>query len=212
MMTTSSILGQFDLCADKSEFPNLDNGYYYPVDARIHLFGDTVRWAMVTELLGYNPRGANLIDVMYCFGNSLTRGEPGFGDFLDRVDNMEEIDADGDEVFVGGVPLVVRGTALAVEANAGTPLQDVFRLFTPAHRGLLLATEEELRANIPSDLPVLLRLDEWNQPEDLWEVLPSQHETFQMIAEVLDSKDPARYQPTLPANTHWAHWPDAGTL
>jgi hypothetical protein len=211
-MTTSSILGQFDLCADQAEFPDLDNGYYYPVDARIHLFGDRTRWAMVAELLGYNPRGGNLIDVVHCFGNCLTHGEAGFSDFLARVDNMEEIDPNGAEVYAGEVPVVVRGTALTVDAAAGTPLQDVFRLLAPANKGLLLANETELRASIPSDLPELLRLDEWNQPEDLWDVTPSGHETFQMIAEVLDSGDPTRYRPTLPANTHWTHWPDAGTL
>lgn len=54
-MTTSSILGQFDLCSDQSTFPDLLNGYYHPVDARIHLFGDSTRWAMVAELLGYCP-------------------------------------------------------------------------------------------------------------------------------------------------------------
>ncbi|MFG2199785.1 DUF7003 family protein [Kitasatospora sp. NPDC048715] len=211
-MTTSSILGQFDLCADKGEFPDLDNGYYYPVDARIHLLGDSTRWAVVAELLGYNPRGGNLIDVMHRFGNCLTRGEPGFGDFLARVDNMEEIDPAGAEVYAGGVRVVVRGTALTVDADADTPLQDVFRLLAPANRTLLLADETELRAGIPSDLPELMRLDEWNQPEDFWDVMPSGHETFRMIAEVLDSGDPTRYRPTLPANTHWSHWPDAGTL
>ncbi|MFE4977461.1 DUF7003 family protein [Kitasatospora sp. NPDC056651] len=211
-MTTSSILGQFDLCADKGEFPDLDNGYYYPVDARIHLLGDSIRWAVVVELLGYSPRGGNLIDVMHCFGNCLTRGEPGFGDFLARVDNMEEIDPDGAEVYAGGVPAVVRGIALTVDADANTPLQDVFRLLAPTNRRLLLADETELRAGIPSDLPELMRLDEWNQPEDFWNVMPSGHETFQMIAEVLDTGDPTRYRPTLQANTHWSLWPDAGTL
>ncbi|MFJ3824089.1 DUF7003 family protein [Streptomyces nodosus] len=75
-----------------------------------------------------------------------------------------------------------------------------------------LRDETELRAGIPSDLPELMRLDERNEPRDLWDVMPSGHETFQMIAEVLDSGDPIRYRPTLLANTHWSHWPDAGTL
>ncbi|MFE4517839.1 DUF7003 family protein [Kitasatospora sp. NPDC056783] len=211
-MTTSSILGQFDLCAERAEFPDLDNGYFYPVDARLHLFGDSSRWAVVAELLGYNPRGGNLVDVVHRFANCLTRGEPGFGDFLPRVDNMEEIDPEGAEVYAGGVPVVVRRTALTVDAHAGTPLQDVFRLLAPANRDLLLADEAELRADVPADLPELLRLDEWNQPEDFGDVMPGAHETFRMIAEVLDTGDPARYRPTLAPNTHWSHWPDAGTL
>ncbi|MFD0427200.1 DUF7003 family protein [Streptomyces zhihengii] len=119
-MTTSSILGQFDLCADKAELPDLDNGYYYPVDARMRLFGDNTRWAVVVELLVTPARSGNLIDVMQWFGNCLTRGDPGFGDFLARVDNMEEIDPDGAEVYAGGAPVVVRGTALPVDTHAGT--------------------------------------------------------------------------------------------
>lgn len=210
--TTASILEQFDLCADTAEFPDLQNGYYYPVDTRIHLFGDGTRWAMVAELLGYNPRAGSLTDVLHCFGNCLTRDKPGFGDFLDRVDNMDDIDPDGDEVYAGEVPVVVRGTPLTVDADAGAPLEDVFRGLVPAHRELLLADAAELGSAVPSDLPVLLCLDEWNQPEHLGDVMPSGHETFRLIAEVLSSGDPDRYRPTLPANTHWSHWPDAGTL
>ncbi|MFB7439124.1 MULTISPECIES: DUF7003 family protein [Streptomyces] len=165
-----------------------------------------------TGVLGYNPRGGNLIDVMHRFGNCLTRGGPGFGDFLERVDNMEEIDPDGAEVYVGGVPVVVRGTALRVDAAASTPLEDVFRLLAEGNKELLLADETELRADLPADLPVLLRLDAWHQPQDLWDTVPSTHETFRLLAEVLNSSDPARYRPTLPPNTHWSHWPDAGTL
>ncbi|MGW3243864.1 DUF7003 family protein [Streptomyces sp. NPDC001070] len=172
----------------------------------------STRWAMVAELLGYCPRAGNLIDVVHRFGNCLTHGEPGFGEFLDRVGNMEEIVLGDEEVYAGGVPVMVRGQALPVAAPAGTPLEEVFRLLAPAHRVLFLADGAELRAGVPDDLPVLLRLDEWHQPEDLGDVTPGGCEAFRMMAEVLDSGDPSRYRPTLPPNTHWAHWPDAGTL
>ncbi|GLW68194.1 hypothetical protein Kpho02_04930 [Kitasatospora phosalacinea] len=212
MTTTSAILGQFDLCADRAEFPDLDNGYSYPVAERLHLFGGRTRWAVVAELLGYAPRDGNLVDVVHRFGNCLTHGEPGFGEFLERVDNMAELDPDRTGRYPGGTPVVVRGTALSVPAAPGTPWQDVFRQLAPAHRPLLLADPAELRTGLPADLPVLLRLDEWNQPEDLGGVMPSEHETFRLIAEVLDSGDPSRYRPALAPNTHWSHWPEAGTL
>ncbi|MFB7179831.1 hypothetical protein ACFCYI_19280 [Streptomyces sp. NPDC056257] len=211
-MTTSSILGQFDLCADRGHFPDLLNGYYHPVDVRLHLFGDHARWAVVVELLGYSPRAGNLSDVTYRFGNCLTNGEPGYGEFLDRVDNMAEIVDEDGEGFAGGVPVRVRGIALPVDAAPGTPLEEVFRSLVPAHRGLLLADEAELRTGIPADLPVLLRLDEWYQSEDLREVPPGEQETFRLLAEVLDSGYPARYRPTRSPNTHWSYWPDSGTL
>ncbi|GAA4982908.1 hypothetical protein GCM10023205_60650 [Yinghuangia aomiensis] len=75
--TVSSILGRFDLAYDCGSFPDLMNGYYYPVDVRMHLFADTDRWAWVVELLGYNPRGGNLIDKVHFFGNCLTHGDDG---------------------------------------------------------------------------------------------------------------------------------------
>ncbi|MFD1273470.1 DUF7003 family protein [Streptomyces kaempferi] len=211
MITTSSVLGQFDLCADRAAFPDLDNGYYHPVDARIHVLGDGTRWAVVAELLGYNPRGGNLIDVMHRFGNCLTRGEPGFGAFLDRVDNMAEIDPEGTEVYAGGAPVVVRGTALTVGADAAPRCRTCSACSPRRTRGFSWLTGRN-SGRLPADLPVLLRLDEWNQPEDLWDTLPSAHETFRLIADVLNSSDAARYRPTLPPNTHWSHWPDAGTL
>ncbi|MEU1518794.1 hypothetical protein ABZ490_42795 [Streptomyces sp. NPDC005811] len=212
MITTSSILGQFDRHAGNGTFPDLNNGYVYPADVRLHLFGDTARWAMVVEILGYNPREAGLSCVLYRYGNCLTGSGPGYGAFLDRVDNMDAIDPEDTERYVGGVPLVVNGTPLTVTAGAGTPLQDVFRELAPAHRELLLADGTELREEIPADLPLLLRLEEWNQPEDLSDSAPGDHETFRLLAEVLESGDPARYRPTLPPNTHWSNWPEAGTL
>ncbi|MFE4360687.1 DUF7003 family protein [Kitasatospora sp. NPDC056800] len=211
-MTISSILGQFDHCAAQGRFPDQDNGYSYPVDARMHLFGDGTRWAVIAELLGYNPRAGNLVDFVHCYGNCLTRGEPGLGRFLDRVDNMAEIAPGGAEEYGGGAPVVVRGRPLPVDAEAGTPLQEVFRRLVPEYRTLLLADEAELRDHLPADLPPLLRIDEWNQPEDFWETRPSGHETFRLVAEVLVSGDPGRYRPTLAPNTHWSNWPDAGTL
>lgn len=88
---------------------------------------------------------------------------------------------------------------------------EALRRLAPAHRGLLLTTDDELRSRIPADIPEVLTLEEWHQPvfDDL---LPSETETYQLIAEVLATGDPTRYRPTLPPTTHWSHWPDSGTL
>lgn len=212
----SSILGQFDLAYDFCAFPDMVNGYYYPVDVRMHLFADRERWAWVVELLGYNPRGGNLIDVVHFLGNCLTRGEvnPANNDFLDRVDNMEEVEDEEDpEHFRGEVPIVVRGRALHVDAAPGAPLESVFRSLVPEHRELLLADDGEVRAGIPADIPLILRLEEWRQPTDMWDGdRPGEYEVFRQIAEVLDTGDAAKYRPTEKPNTHWSNWPEEGTL
>jgi hypothetical protein len=209
----NEILAQLDACAEEFAFPDLNHGYNYAVDARLHLFRDPERWALVAETVGYNPRAGNLVDVVHVYGNCLTAGGPGFvnEDFLDRVENMAVID-DDEESYTGEAPVVVRGQPLAVDAVPGDPLEDVFRKLVPEHRNLLFADETELRSRIPDDLPKVLQLEEWHQPQFSAEEPPSESETYQQIAEVLASGDIGRYRPSHPPNTHWSNWPDSGQL
>ena len=87
----------------------------------------------------------------------------------------------------------------------------------PEARELLLASEKELRQWIPADLPLILRLDEWHHPDVQTQYVlktgtPGMSATFQMLADVLVTGDPSRYQPIEPSNTHWLNWPAAGSL
>lgn len=177
-------------------------------------FGDAERWALVVETVGYNPRGGNLIDVVYTFGNCLTSGAPGFEneDFHDRIENMEDVESwDDPERYSGTAPLVIRGNAIRITAPKGAELYSVFRWLVPAHRDLLFGDDAEVRRRLPADLPQLLQLEEWNQP-DPFDTPPSQSETYQLIAVLLASLDPSRYRPTLAPNTHWSNWPESGSL
>ncbi|MCW3816604.1 hypothetical protein ONA91_19345 [Micromonospora sp. DR5-3] len=207
MVDVGAILEQFDAAADEAVFVDLENGYYYPIDSRLHAYRDANRWALVVELVGYNRRAQAVLDVLHVFGNCLTSGEPGFenGDFHSRIEHLEEI---VDEQLP---PFVLRGHSVPLTTTPGEPMVDALRRLVPTHRNLLLATEDELRARIPNDVPEILRLEEWHQPV-FDDVLPSQTETYRLIAEVLTTGDPGRYQPTLPPTTHWSHWPNSGTL
>ena len=214
MGRADEVLAQLDQAAIDFVFPDLNHGYYYAVDARLRAFADSARWALVVEAVGYCPRGYNLIDVVHTFGNCLTSGAPGFEneDFHDRIDNMDDVEPmDDPEMYAGAVPLVVRGHAIRVDAPKGEELFSTFRRLVPAHRDLLFGDEAEVRRRLPADLPQLLQLEEWNQPEML-EAPPSQSQTYQLIAVVLESLDPTRYRPTLAPNTHWSNWPDSGSL
>ncbi|GAB3845942.1 hypothetical protein GCM10027610_063180 [Dactylosporangium cerinum] len=150
--------------------------------------------------------------MLHVFGNCLTQGVPGFedGDFLDRVDNWDEIEDDDEPETYRGGPIVVRGQAITVAAAPGADLEDVLRLLVPQHRDLLLADESELRRRIPADLPEVLRLDEWEHP-DVHQQPPSDSPTFRQIADVLVTGDVDRYTPG-PPNTHWSNWPESGSL
>nr|WP_235944842.1 hypothetical protein [Verrucosispora sioxanthis] len=149
-MRPADVLQQLDAAAEEFLFPDLDNGYYYGVDVRLHAYHDARRWALVVEAVGYSPRAGNLTDVLHVFGNCLTQGAPGYdnGDFLDRVDNWDDIEHDEPEIYRGG-PIVVRGQAISVAAEPGEELVDVLRRLVPDYRELLLAKDAELRRRIP---------------------------------------------------------------
>lgn len=142
---------------------------------------------MIVEIVGYNPRGANVYDVLHVFGNCLTTGGPGCenDDFLPRVENIDEVEGrDEPEIYRGATPIIVRGHLVHVDVAAGDELCDVFRLLVPEHRELLLADEDEQRRRIPNDLPEVLRLDDWHRP-DLLDTRPSASEVFSQLATVM---------------------------
>lgn len=207
------ILAQFDRSAEEFTFPDLGHGYQYAIDARLHAYADVDRWALIVETVGYNPRAGDVLDVLHTFGNCLSSGAPGFEneDFLGRIDNFEEVEDDDEPETATGADVVVRGRRINLNAQPGEELSEVFRRLVPAHRDLLLADDTELRRRIPKDLPEILTLEEWHQP-DLFETKPSQSEVYRQLAEVLASAAPSRYRPTAAPNTDWSNWPDSGSL
>ncbi|WP_437107609.1 DUF7003 family protein [Streptomyces flaveolus] len=89
---------------------------------------------------------------------------------------------------------------------------DILRSLVLENRSLFLANDQELRNRLPVRVPLIFQLNEWQQPHDLGDSMPSDHETFRRIAEVLATGDASRYRPQIPSNTHWSAWPEAGTL
>jgi hypothetical protein len=214
MGRADEVLAQLDSAADGFRFPDLNHGFRYAVDARLRALGDAARWALVVETAGYSPRGGRLVDVVHTFGNCLTSGEPGYEneDVHDRIGNPGPAESQGcPERFSGAVPLVVSGQVIPVGAPPGEELSATFRRLVPDHRDLLFGDDAQVRRRLPADLPQLLQLEEWNQP-DLFVTPPSQSETYQLVAAVLQTLDPARYRPALAPNTHWSNWPDSGSL
>lgn len=229
----SEILAQLDDCALKFDFPMLDNGYVYPADVRMHAYADQARWAIVIEHLGYHMRAGDhngITNSISYYGNCLYRN-PGSAleDFL-----MVTADAPGVATFEEEVgwylrapkgQIYVRSQLVDFDcttealAEIGVELTDtqpsgteLLRSLVPKYRELFLATETELRRQIPKDLPCILRLDEWHHPDLASDDLPSANETFQLIASVLCTGRISAYSPTFPPNTHWSNWPEGGTM
>lgn len=86
------------------------------------------------------------------------------------------------------------------------------RYLAAVARDEVLATLSERRASVAPALEQLLVLDDWHHPNLVDDEWPSEVESFQQLARVLETGDVGAYRPTVPGNTHWKHWPDGGTL
>jgi hypothetical protein len=230
--TAHEILQQLDACAEDYTFPILDNGYVYLVDSRLNAYRDDTRWAIVVEIVGFHyragaPYGMKL--VLYCFGNCLPR-PPGTAneDFLCFVKEDPEklIFDDESSIRPSATSIQIRDQTVSIPRDSevwtkkGIVLQsppaiqpfELMRALVPEHRHLFLATDVELQQRIPSDLPLFLRLNEWNHPDLAGHSIPSRSRTFQMLAEAIIAGDHRLYRPTERPNTHWTKWPESGTL
>jgi len=233
-MTVAEILDQLDSCARNFTFPMLDNGYIYLGTTRLSCFRDPARWIIAIEVVGANHRagGHNAIqNCIHLFGNSLRR-PPGMAneDFLNPTADSQEsptfagdfsvdINPQARTIQVRDRVVPIPADAAAVEALGITLAEpptvtaaDVRRALVVNCRDSLLATAPEIAARIPNDLPTFLVLEEWCHPDLAGGQLPSQSEAFQLLAKAMVVGDPATYRPTEPPNTHWSHWPDAGSL
>src|SRR2546421_2219927 len=90
--------------------------------------------------------------------------------------------------------------------------QHLLRGLLPEHRQELLATEAERGKGLRDGLPLFMQLDEWQHPDIMNRELPSEMQSFQMLADAMASGEKSRYRPTVPPNTHWRNWPEGGSL
>jgi hypothetical protein len=138
------------------------------------------------------------------FGNCLDC-PAGFadGDFLFRIaDYRLPRDEETLMQLTAPVPhLTVEGRGeIDVQNRDAANVVERFCSLVPAHRDLLLAGVAELRPRIPADLPEVLRLEEWAQPDplDLRDDGMETDEVWRLLADVLVTGDVRRYAPTHP--------------
>jgi hypothetical protein len=231
--TPKEILDQLDQCAAKFTFPMLDNGYIYPGDVRLTVYRNDSDWLMILECLGANPRTlgyGSFQNCLHLFGSKLHRA-PGTAneDFLEPISSCPDdwiFEEDSEWNVVDGAHAVtIRNQRIELDLSPANPTRKgieisegqknavtVMRSLVPEHRDTLLASDEELAQRNPHGLPIWMRLDEWHHPDLVNGEMPSQSETFQMLAEAIASGDKHKYRPTQAPNTHWRNWPDGGTL
>jgi hypothetical protein len=192
MLTIPKILGTLDNCdeIEPFNFINLGHPYVYLIDSRINVFrNNSDKWAIVSEILGYNNRGcgyAVTLELRY-FGNCLKNLDIENNKFLNYY-NVLPVDWNNfNETIDNGVLKpdakfwIVRGTQIALSHNkqdyidAGIELkeyepnkvtgEEVARCITPKHRNLFRATDDELYRSLPNDLDKILVIDEWYHKE-----------------------------------------------
>lgn len=85
--------------------------------------------------------------------------------------------------------------------------EDLIRYLNETNPSLISASEKEIRQNIPQDIPKIMTIEKFHF-ESWYEKskLPSQQETYQLIAKILISGDSSNWKPTLKANNHWSNW------
>jgi hypothetical protein len=90
---------------------------------------------------------------------------------------------------------------------------ELCRFLADVARNLVLATTQEQRISVLPDMAPILQLEEWHHPNVVDnDERPSGSETFQQLAKVLATGNPAFYRPSRPPNTHWRNWPEGGLL
>ncbi len=234
MFTAKEILVQLDKCCDDFTFPMMDNGYVYLAGSKLSAYRDDNRWVLIIEIIGFSYRGGGhngITNCLHVYGNCLDY-EPGT-----RNENFLYLTGDADdgntfdeeqEFFLNpeATHFLFQNEKTAIVhdrdayTKAGIILKDeekinafeFLRLLDYTHHDKLVATDEEIIERIPPGIPMILALHEWFHPDCVSGELTSQNETFQMIASVLETGNPAVYQPKHASNTHWGNWPDSGTL
>lgn len=89
---------------------------------------------------------------------------------------------------------------------------DLIRYWHASNPMSIAATEDDIRRCIPKEIPKLMTLDHFHFVSVYDKsVVPSQQETYQLIAKVLTTRDTTHWKPQLPPNNHWSNW-ESGNL
>lgn len=88
---------------------------------------------------------------------------------------------------------------------------ELLRYLNETSPQLISATEADIQKHIPSDLPKVITIEQFHYVSAYDKgALPSEQETYQLIAKVLVTRSASSWKPTLPANNHWANWESGG--
>ncbi|MFA9212341.1 MAG: hypothetical protein ACEQSR_00650 [Candidatus Methylacidiphilales bacterium] len=211
-------------------FIDLEHSYFLAAGNKIHLFADSKRWVIIFEVNGYNNRlNQAQIQLIY-IGNCIKYSKEKNSNleyisnikFLPIIDELEfekAIENQMNNKFIKIRNKNVRFEndykkyeKLGIKINdsndtAKISLGEFIRYLQETNPAILNATQKELKANIPENIPYLTTINEYQYVSiDNKELPPSKQETFLLIAQILTGRNIAKWQPTLKANNHWSNW------
>jgi len=188
-LTTTEILYTLDHCDDETPFNfiTLNHPYVYLIDSRLNVYRNYAgKWAIVSEVLGFNPRGGVISLELYYLGNCIrtikTPQDTVFNNWYTvfPIDFDSQIETtDGEALMPDAVFWLIRGKQIPlshdkrdylnaqIELRGYAPgggeikLEEVGRLMIRQYQALLRASDEELLKYLPDDFQKVLVIDEW---------------------------------------------------
>lgn len=234
MIRKEEILRQLDTEAESYVFPMLDNGYYYHGDQKLTIFRDKKRWAILLEVLAYNNHLDGLegiTTIANVFGNCLTawNDNDNFNYFAsdskteafiyDENDYPSKLNSLNKTIKVKEVEIIIdfnkehyKSKNITFEYNDKITPWEFMRALIPEYSDLFWLNREDISNKIPSDLPILMVLNNWHHPDLADEEKPSDTETFNQLADVIFTGNKTLYNTSEKNNTHWTNWPEGGAL
>lgn len=210
----------------------LDDEIVIPSACKMKTFRNRDRWAILIEEVSYSfyDGFVTMVTVMSNFGKSvleqvrdMEKNQFKFfpisfvpGKELLTIDKLHHEVVDDylqenmDSILIRGKEIKIRYDKKYYE-DRGVKVKDFPKIhgweylcaLTKDYKSELFASKEELSSCFPYDIELLFELDDWNHPYIFAKAeLPSQNETFQLVADALVSNTNF-IKPTLKPNTDW---------
>lgn len=217
-------------------FLDLEHGYCDTASSKIHLYSDEIRWAIIFEKSGYQNRAlAAEIELDYV-GNCINyniemNSERKYITNSKRInlidyDEYQKISDEEQFELISNTSNTVNihGQIIKIEQNKDKYIElginlrdydndknlisysDLIRFLNETNPEVIEATEDEIKSLLPNDLPKILTIKDFHFVSYYNDSLPSEQETFNLIADILVSKDISLWKPKLKSNNHWSNW------
>lgn len=229
-MSRKMILDYLDDAAREYCFPVLDNMYVAAANQRLTAYSNKLNWVLIIETIGFNCCDSDDLafhNLLYVFSgcrndDSISYAQPELhfirplssGPSGQLMLNAPWINLDLFDIRIRDVVVPIRLDQPFFQQGNVQPKYphqihgvEFLRALSHLHPDYLFATDAELHQRLFRPIPRIIRLDEWRHPDVAGDELPSQSPSFQMLAEVLDSADPAAYIASqVRPNTHYRNW------